>query len=153
MIAGEAAVVFGKLPWYWAVAIFAPIFICFSVIQEKHRKQLYQEHFRGRPVLNEEEFGRHYFPPDRAEIAAKLRKILANNIKTDMSRLSPADRFIEDLRMEDLDSMSTVEFVIEVEEQFGIKIPDSAAGKITTLQQAVDYVAEASKAGANEKVK
>jgi acyl carrier protein len=42
--------------------------------------------------------------------------------------------------------MATVEFVIEVEKEFGIKIPDAAAEKMLTFQSVVDYVAEAVKA-------
>ncbi len=47
--------------------------------------------------------------------------------------------------MDDFDSMSTVEFVIEIEKEFGIKIPDSAAEKMITFQSVVDYVSEAVK--------
>jgi acyl carrier protein len=41
--------------------------------------------------------------------------------------------------------MSTVEFVIQIEKEFGIEIPNSAAEKMTTFQSVVDYVAEALK--------
>jgi len=149
VIAGEGTVIFLGLAWYWAVAIFIPAFICFNHVAVKHQAQLFEEHFQGRPVLNEKEFGQHYFSSDRAEIAAKLRKILANHIEIDLSRVSPTDRFIEDLRMDDLDSMSTVEFVIEIENEFGIKIPNSAAEKMHTFQSVVDYVAEAVKSKAD----
>ena len=149
VIVGEGTVIFLGLAWYWAVAIFIPAFLCFNHLAVKHQEQLFEEHFQGRPVLNEKEFGQHYFSPDRAEIAAKLRKILANHINIDLSRMNPADRFIQDLRMDDLDSMSTVEYVIEIEKEFAIKIPDSAAEKMTTFQSVVDYVAEAVKSKAN----
>ncbi len=59
--------------------------------------------------------------------------------------MQPNDRFVEDLRMDELDSMSTVEYVIEIEKEFGIKIPDSAAEKMFTFKSVVDYVAEAVK--------
>ncbi len=100
----------------------------------------------GRPTLSEKEFGRQFFPNDRAEIAAKLREILSRYIPIDLSQMQPNDRFVEDLRMDALDSMSTVEYVIEIEKEFGIKIPDSAAEKMATFQSVVDYVAEAVKA-------
>ncbi len=63
--------------------------------------------------------------------------------------MNPSDRFIQDLRMDDLDSMSTVEFVIEIEKEFEIKIPDSAAEKMLTFQSVVDYVADAVKSKTN----
>ena len=145
VIAGEGTVIFLGLAWYWAVAIFVPAFLCFSRVGAKHQEQIFEEHFHGRPVLSEEEFGRHYFPPDRAEVAAKLRTILARHVGLDISRMNPTDRFIEDLRMDDFDSMSTVEYIIEIEKEFGIEIPNSAAQKMTTFQGLVDYVAEAVK--------
>lgn len=57
--------------------------------------------------------------------------------------MNPTDRFVEDLLMDDFDSMSTVEFVIEIEKEFGIEIPNEVAEKMTSFQSVVDYVAEA----------
>jgi acyl carrier protein len=133
-------------PWYFAVGIFVVAFVFFGSVGAKENKQKIEAHFSGRPVLNENEFSTQYFPPDRAEIAAKLRKILANHVGIDLSRMNPTDRFIEDLRMDDFDSMSTVEYVIAIEKEFGIEIPNSAAEKMPTFQSVVDYVAEAVKA-------
>jgi acyl carrier protein len=45
--------------------------------------------------------------------------------------------FQEDL---DADSLDLVEMIMELEDQFGIKIPDEDAQKIQTVGQAVDYV-------------
>lgn len=106
-------------------------------------------HMAGRQALNKEEFGKEFFPNDRDEIAAKLREILSRHICVDLSQMQPNDRFVEDLRMDALDSMSTVEYVIEIEKEFGIEIPDSVAEKMTTFQSVVDYVAEAVKSKAN----
>ena len=59
--------------------------------------------------------------------------------------MQPNDRFVEDLRMDALDSMATVKYVIEIEKEFGIEIPDSAAEEMITFQSVVDYVADAVK--------
>jgi acyl carrier protein len=99
--------------------------------------------------LNEKDFGKQFFPEGSAEIAAKLREILSRHLPVDLSQLQPNDRFVEDLRMDDFDSMSTVEFVIEIEKEFGIEIPNSVAEKMATFQSVVDYVAEAVKSKAN----
>jgi len=45
--------------------------------------------------------------------------------------------FIDDLGA---DSLDTVELVMSLEEEFGCEIPDDEAEKITTVQQAIDYV-------------
>ena len=148
-LAGDGYVIFSGLVWYWAVVPFLIAFVCFSVVGGKQEKQRIEAYFAGRPVLGEKEFGEHYFPPDRAGIAAKLRKLLANHVGIDISRMNPTDRFIEDLLMDDFDSMSTVEFVVEIEKEFGIEIPNDVAEKMTTFQNVVDYVAEAVKLKAN----
>jgi acyl carrier protein len=140
-----------KLPWYLSVVFGLAGLGCGAYaikLTDEAEKQRALAHMAGRPALSETEFGRRYFPPDRAEIAAKLRKIFSRHIVVDLSQLQPNDRFIEDLRMDALDSMATVEFVIEVEKEFEIKIPDAPAEKMTTFQSVVDYVAEAVKAKA-----
>ena len=45
--------------------------------------------------------------------------------------------FVDDLGA---DSLDTVELVMALEEEFEIEIPDEEAEKITTVQQAIDYV-------------
>ena len=38
------------------------------------------------------------------------------------------------------DSLDTVELIMQLEEEFGIEIPDDDAEKITTVQAAIDYL-------------
>ncbi|MBL4611887.1 MAG: acyl carrier protein, partial [Pseudomonas sp.] len=45
--------------------------------------------------------------------------------------------FVEDLGA---DSLDTVELVMALEEEFETEIPDEDAEKITTVQEAIDYV-------------
>lgn len=135
-------------PWWFSILFFVAAGVCgFYALKlsDEAEKQRALDHMAGRPIFNDEEFGKHFFPNDRAEVAAKLRKIVSHHIPIDLSQLQPPDRFVEDLRMDALDSMSTVECVIEIEQEFGIKIPDSAAEKMLTFQSVVDYVAGAVK--------
>jgi acyl carrier protein len=148
-LCGYAIVIFNGWPWYFAVGIFVAAFVCFSSINATKNKERIEAHFSSRPVLSDGEFGSNYFPAGQVEIATRLRKILAKHVGIDLSRMNPTDRFIEDLLMDDFDSMATVEFVIAIEKEFEIKIPDSVAEKLTTFQNLVDYVAEAVKSKAN----
>jgi acyl carrier protein len=75
------------------------------------------------------EFAERCFPYDRTGAAIKLGRILARHIPVELSRMQPADRFVQDLPMDALDFMSAVEFVIEVEKEFGIENPGAAAKK------------------------
>jgi acyl carrier protein len=139
-------------PWYFSVIFFVAAIVCgFYALKlsDKAAKQRALAHMRDRPALNEKDFGKQFFPEGSAEIAAKLREILSRHLPVDLSQLQPNDRFVEDLRMDDFDSMSTVEFVIEIEKEFGIEIPNSVAEKMATFQSVVDYVAEAVKSKAN----
>jgi acyl carrier protein len=138
-----------KFQWWFSIIFFLAAGVCgyFAMkLSDTAEKQKALSYMAGRPALSEEGFGKHFFPNSRAEIAAKLREILSHHISIDLSQMQPNDRFIEDLRMDALDSMSTVEYVIEIEKEFGIQIPDSVAEKMTTFQSVVDYVAEAVKA-------
>ncbi|MCX6895631.1 MAG: acyl carrier protein [Verrucomicrobia bacterium] len=139
-------------PWYFSVVFFFGALACgfyASKSIDEAERQRARAHMAGRPALSDSEFGKQHFPPDRSEVAAKLRQILRHHISVDLSQMHPDDRFIEDLRMDALDSLSTVEYVIEIEEKFSIKIPNEAAEKMATFQSVVDYVAEAVKTKAN----
>jgi acyl carrier protein len=111
------------------------------MIQTWSEKQRALRHMQGRPSISDDEFGRLHFSPDRAEIAARLRHILSSHIAVDLSRQNPDDKLVEDLRMDSLDSLSTVEYVVDVEKHFGISIPDGTAERMRTLRDVVDYVA------------
>ena len=74
------------------------------------------------------------------EIQAKIVQIISEQLGKDESEISMSSNFIEDL---DADSLDTVELVMALEEEFEVDIPDEAAEKITTVQSAVDFIAEA----------
>ena len=74
------------------------------------------------------------------EIQAKVVQIISEQLGKAESEISMSSNFIEDL---DADSLDTVELVMALEEEFEVDIPDEAAEKITTVQSAVDFIAEA----------
>jgi acyl carrier protein len=76
---------------------------------------------------------------DREEILAKIQEISADRLGVDESDVTPDASFREDL---EADSLDLVELIMELEEQFGMEIPDEEAEKITTVEEAVDYVVE-----------
>jgi acyl carrier protein len=139
------------LPWWCCFVFFLGAGVCsFYAVKlgDKAEKQRALMHMAGRESLDHAQFGKQFFPGERAEIAAQLREIVAHHIPVDLSQMHPNDRFVQDLRMDALDSLSTVECVIEIEEKFEIKIPDSAAEKLLTFKDVVDYVSEAVKSKA-----
>ena len=76
---------------------------------------------------------------DREEVLAKIQEITADRLGVDESDVTTDASFREDL---EADSLDLVELIMELEEQFGMEIPDEEAEKITTVEEAVDYVVE-----------
>jgi acyl carrier protein len=76
---------------------------------------------------------------DREEILSKIQEITADRLGVEESDVTPEASFREDL---EADSLDLVELIMELEEQFGMEIPDEEAEKITTVEEAVDYVQE-----------
>lgn len=72
-----------------------------------------------------------------AEIFDKVKKIVTDQLSVETGNVTPQASFANDLGA---DSLDTVELVMALEEEFDIEIPDEAAEKITTVQEAVDYI-------------
>ena len=74
----------------------------------------------------------------REEVYERVKDVLAEQLGVDEAEITEAASFQEDL---DADSLDLVELIMELEDQFGVKISDEDAQKIGTVGQAVDYVA------------
>ena len=74
----------------------------------------------------------------REEVLDRIREHLATELEVDPERIGEGTRFREDL---DADSLDLVELVVELEDNYGVRIPDEEAAKIVTVGQAADYVA------------
>ena len=74
---------------------------------------------------------------DREEILAKIKEIVSDKLSVDKSKVVESASFANDLGA---DSLDVVEFVMEVEKEFNITIPDEEATKLTTVGAAIDYI-------------
>ena len=73
----------------------------------------------------------------REEIFERVKSVLSEQLGVDEGEITEDASFQDDL---DADSLDLVELIMELEDNFGMKIPDEDAQKITTVGQAVDYV-------------
>ena len=72
-----------------------------------------------------------------SDTADKIKKIVAEHLGVDEAKITNTSSFVDDLGA---DSLDQVELVMAFEESFNIEIPDDAAEKIATVQDAVNYV-------------
>ncbi len=67
----------------------------------------------------------------------RVKKIVSEKLSIPEARIEENSSFVNDLGA---DSLDVVEFVMAVEQEFGIEIPDDAAAKLTTVGEAVKYI-------------
>ena len=67
----------------------------------------------------------------------RFKKCAVDVLSVSADQVVPDAKFADDL---DADSLDLVELVMALEEEFECEIPDEDAEKITTVQQAIDYV-------------
>ena len=72
-----------------------------------------------------------------SNVEERVKKIVVEQLGVKEEEVVPAASFVDDLGA---DSLDTVELVMALEEEFETEIPDEEAEKITTVQQAIDYV-------------
>ena len=78
-----------------------------------------------------------------SDIEQRVKKIVAEQLGVNEAEIKIESSFVDDLGA---DSLDTVELVMALEDEFGTEIPDEQAEKITTVQQAIDYVTSNQKA-------
>ena len=67
----------------------------------------------------------------------KVKEVVIDKLGVEDDKIVSKASFVDDLGA---DSLDTVELIMQLEEEFGIEIPDEDAESITTVQAAVDYI-------------
>jgi len=71
------------------------------------------------------------------ELFDKVKKIIAEKLDVDESKITPEASFRQDLGA---DSLDTYELVYALEEEMGIQIPDEKANEFETVGDAVEFI-------------
>ncbi|EIJ42869.1 acyl carrier protein [Beggiatoa alba B18LD] len=72
-------------------------------------------------------------------VEERVKKIVVEQLGVKEEEVKNNSSFVDDLGA---DSLDNVELVMALEEEFGCEIPDDEAEKITTVQQAIDYISK-----------
>ncbi len=72
-----------------------------------------------------------------SDIVAKVKSIIADKLNIEESKITGKASFIDDLGA---DSLDLAEVVLALESEFDCEIPDEVVEKITTLDDAVEYI-------------
>jgi len=72
-----------------------------------------------------------------SSVQERVKKIVVEQLGVKEGEITDEASFVDDLGA---DSLDTVELVMALEEEFKTEIPDEEAEKITTVQQAIDYI-------------
>ena len=71
------------------------------------------------------------------DIEKRVKAIVSEQLGVKLEDIKNESKFVDDLGA---DSLDTVELVMALEDAFECETPDEEAEKITTVQQAIDYV-------------
>ena len=78
-----------------------------------------------------------------ASIDERVRDLIVEQLGVNSDQVTPGASFVDDLGA---DSLDTVELVMAFEEEFGLDIPDEDAEKMASVNDAIKYLEENSKA-------
>ena len=78
-----------------------------------------------------------------SDVSKRVKKIVVEHLGVEEAKVTENASFIDDLGA---DSLDTVELVMAFEEEFGIDIPDEDAEKMASVNDAIKYLEENSKA-------
>ena len=73
------------------------------------------------------------------DIAERVKAVITNQLGSDPELLVPEAIFTQDLNA---DSLDTVELVVRFEQEFGVDIPEDAAGSLSTVGATIEFIKE-----------
>ena len=122
------------------IAVLSLLFLIGVWIHERLPRWRAEETRARREPLTEDQFGEKFFAPDQARLAARLRRVAADQLNKDLTQLHPDDSLALAL-FDGSDSLDSVELLMAIEREFGIELDDATAEKTETFRDLVNAVA------------
>jgi acyl carrier protein len=130
------------MPFYLLVLALLAFIVVGLLLHGRSNVRLATKHLADRPVLDPEEFGRRYFSVEEARIATKLLNLLQEETTIPLAQMHPDDRLVQDLRIEELDSLAVNSFLMSVEDAYDLELPAAALEDVRTFRQIVTLVSQ-----------
>lgn len=73
----------------------------------------------------------------KSEVSRRVFELAAEHGGVEVSKITPHTHFVNDLNF---DSLSAVEFTMDIEDEFEIAVPDDDATKFQNVRQVIEYV-------------
>jgi acyl carrier protein len=128
------------MPTLLGIVCLIAALAAFVWADKKLLKRRIETAFAGREPLSDEQFFARFFHASgvRSDVSSKVRRVLAEQLGQDLSRLQSSDDFTQNLKfLFDADSMANVEIVLALEECFHIKITNEEAQAMHTVEDIV----------------
>jgi len=71
------------------------------------------------------------------DIEKKVKQVIADTLHLDKQNIRPESLLVDDLGM---DSFAAVEMLFNIEDAYGLEIPDEEMMNLKTVQHVVDYI-------------
>jgi len=71
------------------------------------------------------------------QVLEKVKKIIVDRLGVDESTVQLTSSIQNDFGA---DSLDMVELIMEIEDEFGIEIPDDEAEKLSTVEEAINFI-------------
>lgn len=131
------------VPSWIAYALLVPgiaIFIYLSRRIERDERAQVSAVTADRPALTPEEFGTRYFSGEAAHVATRCRRIFAEFYRFDSSRIHPDDKLYAELRFAAQDALDADEFLMAIEEEFGVSFSSDEARQFLTMRDITEAI-------------
>lgn len=128
---------------WWVIIEAAVAFGFWHSWQQRHICRRVKELRASRQPLTDDEFYNLYFKSEGIprEVVVKVRRIIEEEVHEDFAWARPEDHSVNDMGIDAVDGLESVEIIMRLEEEFTLRLPDKECEKCSTLGDLIRLVA------------